>query len=224
MAVGRVAALHDRRALRAVHQLVDRERHDLRRPAAPPASGSGRPNGKAPLPSSSQASQLMRLGKARPRSSAAITAGSTSRGVAARRRLATKKVQLAGPAGSFGACCELSAATPLLRAKPCAAPVHCPAASFATFSDGPQTFSSRSACRASDLRAQHQPARRREGRDVLRAPGARAPASSAKRCAQLLGQARQPGARASPRSRSRAGTQARGRPGARRRGSAGGAT
>ncbi|HEY7412501.1 MAG TPA: glycine--tRNA ligase subunit beta, partial [Vicinamibacteria bacterium] len=41
----------------------------------------GRPNGKAPLPSSSQASQLMRLGKARARRVAASTPGRDAREV-----------------------------------------------------------------------------------------------------------------------------------------------
>ena len=87
----------------------------------------GRPNGNAPLPSSSQASQLMRLGKASRAAARRSPPGSTSRGRAAGAS-SSRGAGRARPArpGPWRACWRSSGRTPLFFANPCAAPVHAP--------------------------------------------------------------------------------------------------
>ena len=145
----RVAALDDRRGPsrpRPSSKIVNGT-------TAPSSSATiqrmGRPNGNVPLPSSSQASQLMRLGKARPRSRAASTAGQHLAPRRGRPSASRGEVDLAGRGRILGRLLELidrrrrsSWRSPGRR------PSRRPAASRATLSDGPQTLSSRSACRA----------------------------------------------------------------------------
>ena len=148
-------------------ELVDRERHHLPSSSAT-SQRIGRPNGNAPLPSSSQASQLMRFGNASARS----RRGEKRRQHLARRAARDLLARRAGRARRAWPRPSAPAAEPRPRrrssAKPCAARVHAPAASFATLSAGPQTGSSRSAWRASSSAAQHQPARRPRHAHVLR--------------------------------------------------------
>ena len=107
----------------------------------------GRPNGNAPLPSSSQASQLIRFGKARPRSSAPRIDGNTSADARPGVFFTNERYTSSGTAGSLAETSSASGVAPTFFANPFAAFVHAPSPPFATLSEGPQTRSSRSACR-----------------------------------------------------------------------------
>ena len=150
-------------------QGVDRERHDRAVEQQRPASGSAGRTGRRPCrrratrPSSSASGRRARAERRRgaPGSTSAVGRPATLpheeqvplarlRGVLRRPRPGPRR------------------RPPFFFAKPWAAPVHFPAASFATLSDGPQTGSSRSAWRAGDVGPQHEAPRRPQDGRVLR--------------------------------------------------------